>query len=83
MAADQHKISSNAFNDIVASIIRESQGHVKDFVLSKTSTWRERRKLYSKKFNTIKEKFLINVDNHYFTIHWDEKLRKSGREYTH
>ena len=34
MTADRHKISSNALNGIIASIIRESQGCVEDFVLS-------------------------------------------------
>jgi len=38
MAAYRHKISSNTLNDIIAWIIRESQGCVVDFVLSQTST---------------------------------------------
>ena len=41
MAADQNKISRNALNDIAASIIRESQGRLEDFVLSKTSTLKD------------------------------------------
>jgi len=43
MTADRHKISSNALNDIIASIIRESQGCVEDFVLSQMSTLRGRK----------------------------------------
>ena len=34
MAADWHKISSNVLNNIIASIIKESQGYV-DFMLGK------------------------------------------------
>jgi len=78
MTADRHKISSNALNDIIASIIRESQGCV-DFVLSQMSTLRGRKKLRSLKFESVKENFLA----HYFTIHWDEKLLKFGKAYTH
>ena len=83
MTADRHKISSNALNDIIASIIRESQGCVKDFVLSQMSTLRGRKKLRSLKFESVKENFLAGLDDHYFTIHWDEKLLKCGKAYTH
>ena len=83
MTADRHKISSNALNDIIASIIRESQGCVEDFVLSQISTLRGRKKLRSLKFESVKEHFLAGLDNHYFTIHWDEKLLKCGKAYTH
>ena len=79
MTADRHKISSNALNDI----IRESQGYVKDFVLSQMSTLRGRKKLRSLKFELVKENFLAGLDDHYFTIHWDEKLLKCGKAYTH
>ena len=83
MTADRHKLSSNALNDIIASIIRESQGCVKDFVLSQMSTLRGRKKLRSLKFESVKENFLAGLDDHYFTIHWDEKLLKCGKAYTH
>ena len=83
MTADRHKISSNALNDIIASIIRESQGCVKDFVLSQMSTLRGRKKLRSLKFESVKENFFAGLDDHYFTIHWDEKLLKCGKAYTH
>ena len=82
MTADRHKISSNALNDIIASIIRES-GCVEDFVLSQMSTLRGRKKLRSLKFESVKENFLAGLDDHYFTIHWDEKLLKCGKAYTH
>ena len=68
MAADRHKISGDAPNDILAAIIRESQGCVEDFVLSQMSTLRGRKKLRSKKFESVKENFLVGMDNHYFTI---------------
>ena len=49
MAAERHKVSSNALNDILVAIIKESQGCV-DFMLSQMSSSRERQKLRSKKF---------------------------------
>ena len=82
MTADRHKISSNALNDIIASIISESQGCV-NFVLSQMSTLRGRKKLCSFKFKSVKENFLAGLDDHYVTIHWDEKLLKCGKAYTH
>ena len=83
MTADRHKISSNALNDIIASIIRESQGCVKDFVLSQISTVRGRKKLRSLKFESVRENFSAGLDDYYFTIQWDEKLLKCGKAYTH
>ena len=83
MTADRHKISSNALNDILVAIITESQGCVEDFVLSQMSTSSGRKKLRSKKFESVTEKFLVGMDNHYFTIHMDEKLLKCGKAYTH
>ena len=83
MTADRHKISSNALNDIITSIIRESQGCVEDFVLSQMSTLRGRKKLRSLKFELVKENFSAGLDDHYFKIHWDEKLLKCGKAYTH
>ena len=82
MTADRHKISSNALNDIIASIIRESEGCEEDFVLSQMSTLRGLQKLRSLKFESVKENFLAGLDDHYFTIHWDEKLLKCGKAYT-
>ena len=83
MVADRHKTSNNALNDIVASIIRESQGCVEDFLLSKMSTLKGRKKLRSEKFESTKENFLVVIDDHYSTIHWDEKLLKSGKAHNH
>ena len=73
MTTDRRKISSNALNDIIASIIRESQGCVEDFVLgqmstlrgrkklSQMSTLRGRKKLRSLKFESVKENFFDRV----------------------
>ena len=55
MAADRRKMSNNALNDIIASIIRESKGCVNDFTLRKMSTSRGRRKLRVMKFETLKK----------------------------
>lgn len=81
LAADRHKISSNALNDIVAALIRESNGNVDDFVLSKTSTLRARKKQRSEQFQLIKAKFqnLPNVE--FLTVHWDEKMLKESLSY--
>ena len=61
MATDRLKISSNALNDIniIASIIRESQGRLEDFVLSETSTSKGRQKLRCKKVDNVKSFWLM------------------------
>ena len=59
MAADRHKISGNTLNDLLAAIIRESQGCVEDFVLSQMSTLRGRKKFRSEKFESVKENFWL------------------------
>ena len=83
MTAHRHKISSNVLNDIIASIIRESQRCIENFVLSQMSTLRGRKKLRFLKFESVKENFLVELDDHYFTIHEEEKLLKCGKAYTH
>ena len=79
MATDRHKISSNALNDITSSIIRESQGRIEDFVLSETSTLKGRQKLCCKKVDNVKEKFLVDVNNHYSTIHWMKNCKNQEK----
>ena len=79
MAADRHKMSNNALNDICASIIRESKRCVNDFTLSRMSTSRGPRKLRVMKFETLKKYISDDVGVNYFTIHWDEKLLKAGK----
>jgi len=54
-AADRHRISSNALNDVLAAVIRESDGDVNDFILSKASTLRGRKQVRQSEFNKIKE----------------------------
>ena len=46
-------------------------------------TLRGRKKLRSLKFESVKENFLAGWNDHYFTIHWNEKLLKGGKAYTH
>ena len=41
-AAVRHKLSSNALNDIVFSVIQESEGDVNNFVLNTSTTLRAR-----------------------------------------
>ena len=53
MATDRPKITSNTLNDIITSIIQESQERIKDFALSKTNTLQED----VEKFDTVKKKF--------------------------
>ena len=54
-----------------------SSEKVKDFVLCKIL--RGRKKLRLKKFESVKENFLVAIDDYYFIIHRDEKLLKSGK----
>ena len=75
-AADRHRISSNALNDILAAFIRESDGDVNDFILSKASTLRGRKEVRELEFNKIKQNFKSTIIGEFFTIHWDEKLLK-------
>ena len=56
-AADRHRISSNALNDSLAAFIRESDGDVNDFILSKASTLRVRKEVRKLEFNKIKQNF--------------------------
>ena len=80
MTADRHKISSNALNDIIASIIRESQGCIEDFVLSQMSTLRGRKKLRFLKFESVKGKLFGRVGWSLLHNSLDEKvieMRKS------
>ena len=55
IAADRQEITSNSLNDNIAPIIRESQRHIEDFVLSKTSTLREN----VERFDTVKKNFWL------------------------
>ena len=80
-AADRHKLSSNALNDVLASLIRECNGNVQDFILSTSSTLRARQLVRSKQFENIKQDFRKNLQTEFFTIHWDEKLLKEGSDF--
>ena len=78
-AADMHRISSNALNDVLAAIIRESNGDLNEFVLSKASTLRGRKQARHSEFGNIKESFKNSTIREFVTIHWDEKrLKQSG-----
>ena len=77
-AADRHRISSNAFNDVLAAIIRESNGDVNKFVLSKASTLRGRKQARHSEFENIKKNFKNSTFGEFVTIHWDEKLLKQS-----
>ena len=79
ITADRHKISSKALNNIIAS--EKVKDVWKEFALRKKSTLRGRRKHRCKKFNTVKEKLLVDVDIHCLTIYWHKKLSKSGKAY--
>ena len=68
MAAVRRKIISDAFNDVIASILKESQGCVETFALSQRNTLRRRQKLRFKKLETIKENIRVDVNNQYFTM---------------
>ena len=80
-AADRHKISSNALNDVLAALIRECHGNVNDFVLSTSTTLRSRQVVRSTEFEKIKEDFKNTLKSEFFTIHWDEKLLTEGNDF--
>ena len=63
-------------NNILATVIRESDGDVNDFILSKASTLRSRKEVRELEFNKIKKNFKSIIIGEFFTIHWDEKLPK-------
>ena len=75
MATDQRKISSNALNDIIASIIIESRGRSEDFVHSETSTLKGRQKFRCKKVDNAQEKFLVDVDDNHYSAFSRNTLR--------
>ena len=56
-AADRHKMSSNALNDVLSSLIKECNGNVNDFILSTSSTLRARQATRSQEFIKIKEQY--------------------------
>ena len=76
-AAERHQISSNALNDVLATIIRESNGDVNEFVLSKASMLRGRKQARHSEFEKIKN-FKNSTVGEFVTIHWDEKLFKQA-----
>ena len=73
-AADRHRISSNVLNDVLAAIIRESNGDVNELVLSKESTFRGRKQARHPEFENNKENFENRTIREFVTIHWDKKL---------
>ena len=68
-AADRHRISSNALNDVLAAIIRESNGDVNEFVLSKASTLRGRKQARHSEFENIKKNFKNSTIGEFVAIH--------------
>ena len=59
MAADRNKISSNTLNDIIASIIRESQGCEEDFVFSKMSTSEDVKNFVQRNLSPLTKTFWL------------------------
>ena len=80
-AADRHKLSSNALNDVLSALIKDSGGDVNDFILSTSTTLRFRKVARSKEFQLIQSKFATSLRDQFFSIHWDEKLLKQGNDY--
>jgi len=65
-AADRHKLSSNALNDVVSSVIKESGGDVNDFVLSTSTTLRARKSVRNQQFQHIKSQYAAILKNQFF-----------------
>ena len=80
-AADRHKVSSNALNDVVTGLIKDGGGDVNDFITSARTTRRARQTARSNEFEHTKNKFSSNLRDCFFSIHWDEKLLKQGDDY--
>ena len=80
-AVDRHKLSSNAFNDVFASIVRSSGGN-NDFVLSTSTSNRTIKKVRTKMFNAVKKTFEAFVKDEFVSIHWNIKLIQKGRDFT-
>ena len=77
-AADRHKLSSNAVNDVLAALIRDCGGDVDDFVLSKSTTLRMRRNVRLSQFESVRRSFKADIQGEFCTVHWDEKLLREG-----
>ena len=77
-AADRPKLSSNALNDVLTGLIKDSGGNVNDFMISASITRRARQTARSNEFEHIKNKFSSDLRDRFFSIHWDEKLLKQG-----
>ena len=75
-AADRHKLSSNALNDVLTGLIKDSGGDVNDFIISTSTTRRARQTARSNEFEHIKNKFSSDLRDRFFSICWDEKLLK-------
>ena len=80
-AADRHKLSNNAVNDILAALIRDCGCDLNDFVLSKSTTLRMRQVALSSRFDDVKRYFKADVLGQLCTVHWDEKLLKEGNDF--
>ena len=80
-AADRHKLSSNALNGVLTGLIKDSGGDVNDFIISASTTRGARQTARSNEFEHIKNKFLSDLRDCFFSIHWDEKLLKQGDDY--
>ena len=72
-----HLVLCHWLNDVLAAIIRESNGDVNEFVLSKASTLRGRKQARHSEFENIKN-FKNSTNGEFVTIHWDEKLLKQS-----
>ena len=77
--ADRHRLSNNALNDVLTTVMRGSGGDVNHFVLSKASTLMGRQNVRDLEVKNIKETFKKDIGSEFLTIHRDEKmLEESG-----
>ena len=65
-AADRHKHSSNALNNIVRSVIKDSGDDVNDFVRSISTTLRTRKTAHNQQFQNIKSHFASTSKGQFF-----------------
>ena len=60
---------------LIASVLKEaSSTSMMDFVISLSTTLRNRSEVHSEKAAQIKPEFVYSSEDDYFVIHWDSKV---------
>ena len=81
-AVDRHKLSSNAFDDVFAAIVRASGGNLNNFVISTSTTSRANKNVRTKMFQKAETNLKKAIKHEFVSIHCDEKLMKERGDFT-